>query len=123
MNVPNRPPRSSLSRDWLAHLDGLHDALLAKHADDPQTLALRFEITIAENELVRRGLPPHALELPDRSPTGLSADFAPRPWAAPEAQRLFGMALLKTGKKFNDEGLIRLGWALQKTARQQTRGE
>jgi hypothetical protein len=86
-------------------------------------LALRWEITIAENELVRRGLPPHALELPDRSPTGLSTDFVPPPWTAPEAQRLFGMALAKTGKKFNDERLIRLGWAHQKTARQQIRGE
>jgi hypothetical protein len=51
----------------LDHLNALQDALAAASSQD--VLALRFEITIAENELVRRGLPPHALELLDGSPT------------------------------------------------------
>jgi len=99
----------------------LRDALLAASPQDE--LALRLEITIAENELMRRGLPPHALEVPDRPPTEPPETFSPRPWASPEAQRLFGLALIKTGQSFKDERSIRLGWAHQKTARQQNRGE
>ena len=101
MSLRHRPARSALSRHWLDYLDALQDALLAASSQD--ALALRL-------------LPPHALELPDWSPIGLSTAFVPPPWAAPEAQPLFGMALPKTGKKFNDERLIRMGWAHQKTA-------
>ena len=79
MSLGHRPSRSALSRHWLDYLDALQDALLAASSQD--ALALRWEITIAENELVRRGLPPHALDLPNRSPTGLSTAFVPCPWA------------------------------------------
>jgi hypothetical protein len=61
MSLRHRPSRSALSRHWLDYLDALQDELLAASSQD--ALALRLEITIAENELVRRGLPPHALEL------------------------------------------------------------
>lgn len=115
MNLGDRPSRLALSRHWLDYLDALRKARLA--ASSQGEVALRWEITIAENELVRRGLPPHALELPDRSP--MSAAYVPRPWAAPDVQMLFGKTLAETGRKFKDERLIRLGWAHQKTARRQ----
>jgi hypothetical protein len=86
-------------------------------------LALRFEITIAEDELVRRGLPPHALEVPDRPPTEPPETFSPPPWDSPEAQELRGKALVKTGQSFKDERSIHLRWAHQKTARQHNRGK
>lgn len=83
-------------------------------------MALRFEITIAENELVRRGLPLRALELPDRRPE--PETFSARPWASPEAQRLWGEAPVTIGRKYQDERSIRLGWAELRAARQQNRG-
>ena len=54
MSVTNRPSRSGPTRHWLDYLDAQRDALAAASSQD--ALALRFEITIAENELVRRGL-------------------------------------------------------------------
>jgi hypothetical protein len=77
----NRPSRFALSQHWLDYLGDLRDALLAASPQDE--LALRFEITIAENELVRRGLPPHALEVPDRPPTEPPETFSPRPLGQP----------------------------------------
>ena len=80
-----RPDRSGPTRHWLDYLDALRDALLA--ASSQEASPLRFQITIAENELVRRGLPPHALEVPDRSATESSETFSPPPWDFPDAQR------------------------------------
>jgi hypothetical protein len=65
-----RPSRSALSRSWLAHLDAMHDALAAAPSQDVP--GLRFEITIAKNELMRRGLPAGAFDPPGR--TGGVAD-------------------------------------------------
>jgi hypothetical protein len=114
MSMTNRPSRSGATAPWLDYLDALRDALLAASVQDE--LALRFEITIAENELVRRGLSPHALELPDRQPESLET-FSPCPWASPEAQELFGRALVKTGRKYRDERSLRLGWGHLRAAR------
>jgi hypothetical protein len=119
MSVTNRPSRSGPTRHWLDYLDAQRDALAAASAHD--ALALRFEITIAESELLRRGLPPHALELPDRWPEPPETSL-PRPWASPEAQLLFGKALVKTGQKFKDKRSILLGWGDQRVAREQNRG-
>lgn len=116
MSVANRPSRSGPTRSWLDYLDAQRDALAAASAQD--ALALRFEITIAENELVRRGLPPHALELPDRRPEPPET-FSARPWTSPQAQRLWGEALVKVGRKYRDERSIRLGWAELRAAREQ----
>jgi len=116
-----RPDRSGPTRHWLDYLDALRDALLA--ASSQEALPLRFQITIAENELVRRGLPPHALEVPDRSATEPPETFSPPPWDFPDAQRLWGEALVKTGQKYKDERSLRLGWAHLKVAREENRGE
>jgi hypothetical protein len=121
MSMTNRPSRTGATRPWLDYLDALRDALSA--ASPQEALPLRFEITIAENELVRRGLPLHALELPVKLPTEPPETFSPRRWASPEAQKLFGQALVKTGQKYKDERSLRLGWAHQMVARQQNRGE
>jgi hypothetical protein len=120
MSLMQRPSRSGPTRNWLDYLDALRGALAAASAHD--ALALRFEVTIAENELMRRGLPPRALELPDRRPDPPET-FSPRPWASPEAQRLWGEALVKVGRKYRDERSIRLGWAELRAARAQNRGE
>src|SRR5215469_13453399 len=111
MSVVNRPSRAALSRDWLDYLDALHDALLDASSQD--ALALRFEITIAENELVHRGLPSHALERPAPRPEWQER-YEVLAWSSPEAQQLFGQALVKTGQKHVDHDLIRLGWMHQK---------
>jgi hypothetical protein len=81
MSVTNRPSRSGPTRSWLDHLDALRDALSA--ASPQEALPLRFEITIAENELVRRGLPLHALELPVKLPTGTAGDLFASPLGQP----------------------------------------
>jgi len=116
-----RPDRSGPTRHWLDYLDALRDALLA--ASSQEALPLRFQITIAENELVRRGLPPHALEVPNRSAREPPETFSPPPWDFPDAQRLWGEALVKTGQKYEDERSLRLGWAHLKVAREENRGE
>jgi hypothetical protein len=116
MSVANRPSRAALSQDWLEYLDDLHDALLPIHPDNPQTLALRFEITIAENELIRRGLPPNALVPLQARPDGGEV-YTPLQWEHPEVQALFGKALVKTAQKHKDPHLLRLGWGHQQAAR------
>lgn len=44
--------------------------------------------------------------------------FSTKPWVHPEVQALFGQVLTRTGQKFKDLDLVRLGWSHQQTARQ-----
>jgi hypothetical protein len=116
--MTNRPSRSCLTRHWLDYLDTLRDSLLA--ASSQEALALRWEISIVENELVRRGLPPRALESPDRGPSPWQTTYSPRPWSSPRAQARFGEALVRTGQKHKDPNLLRLGWLHQNSGAQTT---
>jgi hypothetical protein len=43
--------------------------------------------------------------------------FSTRPWANPQVQALFGQVLTRTGQKFKDPELMRLGWSHQQVAR------
>ena len=55
--------------------------------------------------------------MPVKSPTVLPEISSRQSWANPEAQRLFGLALVKTGQRHKDQGLIQLGWSHQRAAR------
>jgi len=107
-----RPHRSVLTRHWLDYLGALHDAVLATTSE--QAIGLRQQIAVVENELVRRGLPPHVLEQPNYLPEPTETVAA---WRHPEVQALFGEALTETGQKYRDERMVRLGWAHQQIAR------
>jgi hypothetical protein len=51
-----------------------------------------------------------------KSPTERPETYSPRLWDSPEAQQMFGRALVKTGQKHKDRGMIRLGRMHQATA-------
>jgi hypothetical protein len=46
-----------------------------------------------------------------------AATYSPPQWEHPEVQELFGQVLVKTGQKYKDPDLIRLGQLHQQAAR------
>ena len=109
-----RPDRTALTRYWLDYLEALHFALDDTPSQSENIAHLRHEIVVAEKELVRRGLPPHALEQPSYLPEPV---VTVEGWRHPDVQALFGRALAETGRKYRDERMVRLGWAHQQVAR------
>lgn len=58
-----------------------------------------------------------------KSPTDRPETYSPRPWGSPEAQRLFGLALVKSGQKHQDREMIALGRSNQAVAASASRDQ